>query len=320
MSSQVASDLVAATEKYQAYISGLAAWNPSSIDQPYIEQTANVAMTLDESLATDYDGTLRFAPAWPSGGTPPARVYIQGGSKVDVQVEGGTLATAAIAAGTTGTMTVRNPWPGQQAEVVNGSTAAVVVSPTSNATLSVPVTAGQSYLVEQAAAPTTSLPFAQVTGTQATTAKHLGGVKIGLDGGSGTGGATGPITSGANSAKCVDDSAGSTANGNKIQMWDCQSGNPNQSWTVASNGTVQVFGKCLDITGASNGQRRPDRAVAVQRRGQPAVAGEQRRTGQPGLRQVPGRPELQHRQRHPARPVDLQRRQPTSNGTCPDVA
>jgi hypothetical protein len=115
----------------------------------------------------------------------------------------------------------------------------------------VPVTAGQSYLVEQPSSPTTSLPFAQVTGTQATTAKHLGGVQIGLGGGTGTGGPTGPITSGINSAKCVDDSAGGTANGNKIQMWDCQSGNPNQQWTVASNGTVQVYGKCLDITGAS---------------------------------------------------------------------
>jgi hypothetical protein len=76
-------------------------------------------------------------------------------------------------------------------------------------------------------------------------------VAAGYNTASSSGGATGPITSGANSAKCVDDSAGSTANGNKIQMWDCQSGNPNQQWTVASNGTLQVFGKCLDITGAS---------------------------------------------------------------------
>jgi hypothetical protein len=208
-------------------------------------------MTLDESLATDYDGTLRFTPAWPSGWDASGTVYVQGGSKVDVQVEGGTLATAAIAAGTTGTMTVRNPWPGQQAEVVNGSTAAVVIAPTSDAILSVPVTAGQSYLVEQPSSPTTSLPFAQVTGTQATKAKHLGGVQIGLDGGSGTGGgATGPITSGANSAKCVDDNGQSSANGTKIQIWDCNGG-ANQSWTVASNGTLQVYGKCLDITGAS---------------------------------------------------------------------
>ena len=49
----------------------------------------------------DYDGTLRFAPAWPSGWDGSGTVAIQGGSKVDVQVEGGTLATAAIQAGST---------------------------------------------------------------------------------------------------------------------------------------------------------------------------------------------------------------------------
>jgi O-glycosyl hydrolase len=68
--------------------------------------------------------------------------------------------------------------------------------------------------------------------------------------GGSTGGPTGPITSGVNSAKCVDDNGQSSANGTKIQVWDCNGG-ANQSWTVASNGTVQVFGKCLDITGAS---------------------------------------------------------------------
>ena len=79
-------------------------------------------------------------------------------------------------------MTVRNPWPGQQAEVVNGSSGAVVVAATTAPTFSVPVTAGSSYLVEQPSSPTTSLPFAQVTGSQATTAKHLGNVSIGLNG------------------------------------------------------------------------------------------------------------------------------------------
>jgi len=61
---------------------------------------------------------------------------------------------------------------------------------------------------------------------------------------------TGAITSGLSSSKCVDDSAFSTANGNKIQMWDC-TGGINQQWTVASDGTLQVYGKCLDITGAN---------------------------------------------------------------------
>ena len=139
MGSQVSADLVNNTEKYQTYISGLAAFNPGSSDEPYIEQQSTVATALDEALATDYDGTLRFAPAWPSGWNGSGTVYVQGGSKVDVQVEGGTIATAAIQAGTTGSMTVRNPWPGQQAEVVNGSSGAVVVGATTASTFSVAV-------------------------------------------------------------------------------------------------------------------------------------------------------------------------------------
>ncbi|HEV2376836.1 MAG TPA: SGNH/GDSL hydrolase family protein [Streptosporangiaceae bacterium] len=191
MPGQLAADLTTNTEHYQAYICGLAnLFNATPGDEPYIEQSSTVATAIDEALATDYDGVLRIAPAWPSGWDASGTVYIQSGSKVDVQVEGGVIATAAIQAGTTRTMTVRNPWPGQQAEVVNGSTSAVVVSPTSATTFGIPVKAGDSYLIEQPASPTTSLPFAQVTGTKATSAKHLGSEQIGLDAASGSSGAT----------------------------------------------------------------------------------------------------------------------------------
>ncbi|HWG24155.1 fascin domain-containing protein, partial [Actinospica sp.] len=183
MSSQVSSDLVTETENYQKYIDGLAAFNTSNSDEPYIEQSSSVATALDEAFATDYDGTLRIAPAWPSGWDGSGTVYIQGGSKVDVQIESGTITTVAIQAGSTQTMSVRSPWSGKQVEVVNGSSGAVVVAPTTAATLSVPVTAGTSYLLEQTSSLTTSLPFAQVTGTQASAYKSLGGkVQIGLPG------------------------------------------------------------------------------------------------------------------------------------------
>jgi hypothetical protein len=181
LASQVGSDLVANTERYQAYICGLASFSGGTPgDEPYLEQSANDATAMDEALATDYNGTLRIAPAWPAGWNASGTLYIQGGSKVDVQVENGVIATAAIQAGTTGTMTVRNPWPGRQAEVVNGSTGAVVVRPTKAGTFTVKVKAGSSYLVEQPSSLTTSLPFAQVTGTKATSARHLGPVQIGL--------------------------------------------------------------------------------------------------------------------------------------------
>jgi non-reducing end alpha-L-arabinofuranosidase len=72
---------------------------------------------------------------------------------------------------------------------------------------------------------------------------------------SGGSGATGPIVAGDNSAKCVDNNNGSGANGNKVQMWDCDGYAPAQNWTVSSNGTLTIDGGCMDITGAnySNG-------------------------------------------------------------------
>jgi hypothetical protein len=64
----------------------------------------------------------------------------------------------------------------------------------------------------------------------------------------------GAIVAGDNTAKCVDDNAQSSADGTKIQMWDCNGGT-NQQWTMSSDGTVRVFGKCLNITngGTANG-------------------------------------------------------------------
>ncbi len=68
-------------------------------------------------------------------------------------------------------------------------------------------------------------------------------------------GATGPITSGINSADCVDLANASATAGNKVQLYTCNGVAAAQSWTLASNGTIQIDGGCMDITGAnySNG-------------------------------------------------------------------
>jgi hypothetical protein len=181
MSGQVESDLIASTEKYQAYVSGMGSWQGGTGDEPYIEQPAGVATALDEAAVTDYDGTLRFAPAWPSGWNVSGTISIQNQAKADVQVENGTLVTAAIEAGNGGPMTIRNPWPGQRAQVVDGRTGQVVVPPTAAAVFTLTTQRGGTYLVEQPNQPTTALPFAAVTGTPATAAQHLGDVSIGLD-------------------------------------------------------------------------------------------------------------------------------------------
>ncbi|MFC4032110.1 Ig-like domain-containing protein [Streptomyces polygonati] len=198
---EVRSDLISITEGHQVYPNGFADLGNSVGYQPYIEQEAGAATAVNEALAQDYDGIIRFAPAWPSDWEGSGSVYVQDKTKVDVQVQGGTLVTAAIEAGTTGNQQVKNPWPGQRVEVVNGKNGKVVLKPTTADILNVPVKAGSSYLVQQVAAPTTALSYAKVTGTAPTAARHLGGVQIGLDKTAPTGTATiGTVLGATNSA------------------------------------------------------------------------------------------------------------------------
>lgn len=238
---QVASDLTAITEKYQKYVDGMADWGTG--DEPYIEQSANVALTLNESLVQDYDGILRIAPALPSGWDADGTQYIQDNDTVSVQVHGGVIGTVGINAGSSSTLTVRNPWPGKSVEVVDGGNeSTVIVSPTTASQFTIPTTAGHSYLVQQVAAPVSGMTFAAVTGAPATGASHLGSVQIGIDG------PTGEITG--YDGLCVDDTGASTSNGSAIIVYTC-SGSANQQWTVEPDGTLKTESKCMDITGGS---------------------------------------------------------------------
>jgi hypothetical protein len=170
--------MIAEIGKYQIYANGLASWNAQPT-APYLEEQGVIAAALSEGLVQDYDGTLRIAPGWPSSWDADGTVYIQHKGKVHVQIRSGVLTTVAVDAGSTGALTVRNPWPGQSVTVVNGSGATVTTTQTSG-TFSISVQAGVSYLIERASAPTTSLPYAAVSGTAATTPKTLNGRSIGL--------------------------------------------------------------------------------------------------------------------------------------------
>jgi hypothetical protein len=218
----VKSTLVNATVAFQAYPSGLASFTRTAAQEPYIEQAGVLAATVSEALVQDYDGLLRIAPAWPADWTGEGTVAIQHNSRVSVQVSGGTVGTVAIAAGATGTITMRSPWPGQSVTVINGS-GATVVSPQSNATFSIGVQAGQSYLVQLTNSPTTALPFASVTGSPATTARHLSSVSIGLDGNSvGTGTAISLRAHADNMYVCADNGGANPliANRTAIGAWE----------------------------------------------------------------------------------------------------
>jgi hypothetical protein len=86
---------------------------------------------------------------------------------------------AIVEAGSTGSVTVRNPWSGQPTAVVDGGTKATVVASTMANTLAIPAMAGHWYAIVPAAA-AGALPAVQVTGTPATGKKTFGPISIGL--------------------------------------------------------------------------------------------------------------------------------------------
>ena len=58
--------------------------------------------------------------------------------------------------------------------------------------------------------------------------------------------ATGPIVSGYHKTKCIDDSDDSSTNDTAIVISGCND-SPEQNWTVKTDGTIQINGKCMDI-------------------------------------------------------------------------
>jgi hypothetical protein len=69
----------------------------------------------------------------------------------------------------------------------------------------------------------------------------------------GGGSTTGNITSGFATNKCMDVNTGSTTNGTKVQVWDCNT-TAAQQWSMQSDGSIRNQGKCLDLyNGFGNG-------------------------------------------------------------------
>jgi len=49
--------------------------------------------------------------------------------------------------------------------------------------------------------------------------------------------------------RCLDDLGNRSANGTRVVLWSCQANDAAQHWTLASDGTVRIHGKCLEVTG-----------------------------------------------------------------------
>ena len=179
LGSEVGSTLRLITERSQHTVNGFANWD-QEYGEFYSEEVGIVATALEEALAQDYDGVIRFAPAIPPGWEFAGSVFVRGRTKVDVEVRHGEIVTAAIETGTTGPQRVRNPWPGEAVDVIDGNTNRSVVSGDSDHEVRFDAVAGTSYLIQRHAAPVTGLRFAPVSGTAASQAKKLGAVQIGI--------------------------------------------------------------------------------------------------------------------------------------------
>jgi hypothetical protein len=96
---------------------------------------------------------------------------------VHVQFQNGALAFSVLEAGTTGTFSVRNPWSGTQATVIDDA-GQQVVAPTTGTTLAINTQEGRSYLIKRGG---DAIPSAvQVTGTAATAVKMLASRTLGV--------------------------------------------------------------------------------------------------------------------------------------------
>jgi hypothetical protein len=177
LASEVPARISANVSKYQVYACGLATWSTSKLHAPYIEQAGVIATAINEAVATDFDGTIRLAPALPTNWSVSGTVFVRGKSKAHVQFQNGALVFGVLEAGSTGTYNVRNPWSGTQATVIDES-GQQVVAPTTGTTLAISAQQGHFYLIKRASDATPTL--VQVTGTPATTVKRLGSRAIGI--------------------------------------------------------------------------------------------------------------------------------------------
>ncbi len=107
-------------------------------------------------------------------------VYIQHGGKVHVQMRQGKPVTVGIEAGRAGTERIRNPWPGENVEIVKAHQSAIVLPPVQQTFLNFKHRQQPHTWCGGLQTGKTLCPFVTVSGTQATIPKPLGSNTIGI--------------------------------------------------------------------------------------------------------------------------------------------
>jgi beta-glucosidase len=236
--------------------------DPSASGQPplQLEGFQRVSLAAGASTTVTFTLTQQNLQYWNSSSnawaTSTGNYTIEVGDSSASLPLSGTLAVASSQLGQPVTLTN----PGPQASLDGQAAATVTLSgkdTTSGQTLTYSATGLPAGLSISSAGVISGTPTADGTTTVTVTAKDGNGayatqsfvwtVSPGNANGTGSGGATGPITG--YEGLCLDDRGASTADFNPVQVYTCN-GTDAQQWTVESNNTLQVLGGCLDVDGA----------------------------------------------------------------------
>jgi hypothetical protein len=183
LSDEVVASLSAITEHYQIYPSGFATLFPPTPTNPppaefYTEQIGVLADALQKALADDYDGLVRFVPAWPKEWDADGTVYLRHGNKVDVRVRKGKLVCVGFEIASSEPLHIRNPWPGQKVEITEAHNSSTVLAAGSDDIISFAGRPGTNYLLQRSGHKSSLLE--PLSGTPAVAPKSFASRTIGL--------------------------------------------------------------------------------------------------------------------------------------------
>lgn len=184
LADEVQRDLVAITQKYQIFPSGLAnLYFGKATEEPFVEQSANVAVALQESLVQENGKTVLIANAVPSGWSGAGTVTIHDGSKISVTTGDGRATAVTIAAARTGSLRLRNPWQGLPLEAapIDRTCAAPAMIAEAGDIWVIGVHAGCHYRLASRLVSKARSDMIPDLGGKGPSVKHLGSVTIGLD-------------------------------------------------------------------------------------------------------------------------------------------
>ncbi|MGC3989738.1 MAG: fibronectin type III domain-containing protein [Chthoniobacteraceae bacterium] len=125
--------------------------------------------TIPELLLQSHAGFLRLLPALPSGWPAGSATGLKarGNYTVNLAWQDGLLTSASLACGTSGTLSLVNPWPNNALQVVAQSTGGSVGTTSSGGLATFATTVGETYLLSPGAAvaaPATPTGLAAYTG------------------------------------------------------------------------------------------------------------------------------------------------------------